>query len=236
LALGHPVTSEQTIATIWTVSVDQLREHTPAAEDLLVLLAFLAGDDIPRMLAAQHPDRLPERLAATVNDPIAYRHAIAGLRRYSLLKTSPDGQMLSLHRLVQAVTRHQLDPEQQRHWATIAPGLVRAGFPDRLGDPTVWPAYAQLLPHALVVIDHASAHGIEAEATTWLLREAGAYLSQRAEHQQARALFERALTIDEARLGADHPSTATNPKIHGEQAGGSTRRSRVQAVSRCVPA
>src|SRR6266540_711338 len=27
----------------------------------------------------------------------------------------------------------------------------------------------------------------------------------------------------------------TNPKIHGEQAGGSTRRSRVQAVSRCVP-
>src|SRR6266508_3829652 len=32
-----------------------------------------------------------------------------------------------------------------------------------------------------------------------------------------------------------HVLADTNPKIHGEQAGGSTRRSRVQAVSRCVP-
>jgi tetratricopeptide (TPR) repeat protein len=206
-ALGRPATSEQTIATVWTVSVRQLREHTPAAEDLLVLLAFLAADDIPRALPAQHPDQLPERLAATVHDPLAYQQAIAALRRYSLLKTSPDGQTLAVHRLIQAVTRHELDPEQERSWASVALGLVQAAFPDRLGDPTAWPEYTELLPHALAVIDHASAHGIEADATTWLLQEAGVYLWQRAEHQQARALHERALAIDEARLGKDHPDT-----------------------------
>jgi hypothetical protein len=70
-ALGRPATIEQTIATIWTVSLRHLREQTPAAEDLLVLCAFLAADDIPSSLPAEHYAQLPERLAATVQDPLA---------------------------------------------------------------------------------------------------------------------------------------------------------------------
>jgi hypothetical protein len=93
-ALGRPATSEQTIATIWTVSVRQLRQLTPAAEDLLVLLAFLSADDIPRALPAQHLDQLPKRLAAAVRNPLAYQQTLGALGRYSLLKTSPDGQTL----------------------------------------------------------------------------------------------------------------------------------------------
>jgi hypothetical protein len=34
-ALGQPVTSEQTIATTWMVSLQRLRQQAPAAEDLL---------------------------------------------------------------------------------------------------------------------------------------------------------------------------------------------------------
>jgi DNA-binding SARP family transcriptional activator len=58
-ALGHPATTEQTIATTWTVSLRQLRDQTPAAEDLLVLCAFLAADDIPHTLLVRHSDQLP---------------------------------------------------------------------------------------------------------------------------------------------------------------------------------
>jgi hypothetical protein len=71
-ALGRPATTEQTIATTWTVSMQRLRERTPAAEELLVLCAFLAPDDIPRGLPTQYPEVLPERLAATVRTPLAY--------------------------------------------------------------------------------------------------------------------------------------------------------------------
>jgi tetratricopeptide (TPR) repeat protein len=207
-ALGHAATTEQTIATTWTVSVQRLRQQTPAAEDLLVLYAFLAPDDIPRGLPTQYPEVLPERLAATVRAPLAYQRAIGALRRYSLLKTSQDGQALSMHRLVQAVTRQQLDPEQERQWVTTTLQLVRAAFPNRHRDPAAWPDYARLLPHALAVTDHSSAGDIDVDETTWLLNEAGLYLRQRADYSQARTLLERALAIREARLDPHHLDTS----------------------------
>jgi tetratricopeptide (TPR) repeat protein len=207
-ALGQPATTAQTIATTWAVALHQLRQQTPAAEELLVLLAFLAGDDIPRLLPAEHATLLPERLAATVADPLAYQQTIAALRRYSLVKTSTDA--LSVHRLVQAVVRERLDPNQRRQWATAALRLVRAAFPTQLFDPAAWPAYARLLPHALAVSGHATTPAIDPEMTAWLLHRAGAYLFERADYPQAHNLHEQALAIREACLGPDHPDTATS--------------------------
>jgi tetratricopeptide (TPR) repeat protein len=206
LALGQPATTAQTIATTWAVSLDQLRQQAPAAEDLLVLLAFLAADDTPRRLLAEHAAELPERLAATVADPLAYQQTIAALRRYSLLKTSADS--LSVHRLVQAVVRQQLDHDQQQHWASAALHLVCAAFPTEPLDPAVWPASARLLPHALAVTDHATTLSVGPQTTAWLLAEAGAYVFERADYPHARKLHERAVAIREARLGPDHPDTA----------------------------
>jgi tetratricopeptide (TPR) repeat protein len=145
-----------------------------------------------------------------VRDPLGYQQAIGALRQYSLIKISQDRQALSVHRLVQAVTRQQVDPEQQDQWATAALRLLRAAFPDRLGDAAAWSEYARLLPHALAVVEHTAAGGIDFDQTAWLVGEAGVYLWQRAEHQQARRLHGCALAIYEARLGAEHPDTATS--------------------------
>jgi tetratricopeptide (TPR) repeat protein len=205
-ALGQPITTAQTIATTWAVSLHQLRQHAPAAEDLLVLCAFLAPDDIPRPLPAEHGTQLPKRLAATVTDPVAYQQTIAALRRYALVKTSTD--FLSVHRLVQAVVRQQLDPNQQRRWASVALHLVRAAVSTEPIDPAIWPVYAQLLSHVLAVTGYAVAVAVDPKTTAWLLNHAGSYLSERADYQQARTLLERALAICEAHLGADHPDTA----------------------------
>ena len=206
LALGQPATTAQTIATTWAVSLQRLRQQAPAAEDLLALCAFLAADDIPRSLPAEHAALLPERLAATVADPLGYQQTIAALRRYSLVKTSTDS--LSVHRLVQAVVRQRLDPDQQQHWASAALHLVRAAFPTEPFDPAGWPASARLLPHALAAVVHATTLGIDPETTAWLLHQVGAYVFVRADYPQARKLQVRALAIRETRLGADHPETA----------------------------
>jgi tetratricopeptide (TPR) repeat protein len=200
---GRPATTEQTVATVWSVSVERLRTRTPAAEDLLCLCAYLAADDIPQSLPADHPDVLPERLATTVRDPLGYQRAIAGLLGYSLIKISEEGQRISLHRLVQAVTRQQLGTEQQRLWATAALRILRVAFPDRRGDPQAWPTYARLLPHALAVTSHAEALDIERESTIWLLRQAAIYLWRRADYSQARSLHEHILAILESRQDAD---------------------------------
>jgi tetratricopeptide (TPR) repeat protein len=205
-ALGQPATTAHTIATTWAVSLQRLRQQAPAAEDLLVLCAFLAADDIPRSLPVEHAALLPERLAATVADPLAYQQTIAALRRYSLVKTSTDN--LSVHRLVQAVVRQRLDPDQQPHWTSAALHLVRAAFPTEPFDPAGWPTCARLLPHALAVAGHATTVGVDPETTAWLLGRAGAYVSARADFPRARRLHEQALHIREARLGPDHPDTA----------------------------
>jgi tetratricopeptide (TPR) repeat protein len=205
-ALGQPATTEQTIATTWTVSLDRVRTEAPLAEDLLTLAAFLAPDDLPRALLAEHADALPEPLAAAVGDRLELPQVLGALRRYSLATVTAD--TLSVHRLVQAVVRHALEPALARVWAAAAVGLVRAGFPDQAGDVEAWPAAARLLPHALAATDHADVLAADPTATAGLLEDAGRYLDGRAEHTQAKTLHERALSIREAQLGPQDPNTA----------------------------
>ena len=82
--LGRPATSEQTIATIWSVSLQHVRSQAPVAEELLRLCAFLAPDGIPRDLLQDHPEMLPEPLATAIRDRVEYQQALATLGRYSL--------------------------------------------------------------------------------------------------------------------------------------------------------
>ncbi len=205
-ALGRPATTEQTIANTWTVSLDRVKNEAPAAQDLLCLCAFLAPDDLPRGLLADYHDQLPEPLAAALGDRVGFQQVLGALRRYSLATVTPE--TISVHRLVQAVVRHGLDPERARGWAAAAVGLVRAAFPDEPEDVETWPTAARLLPHALAATDHASTLGADLTATSGLLHEAGRYLWGRAEHAQAKTLHQRALAIREAHLGPDHLGTA----------------------------
>jgi tetratricopeptide (TPR) repeat protein len=205
-ALGRPATTEQTIATTWTVALDRVRTEAPLAEDLLALAAFLAPDDLPRAVLAEHADALPKPLAAAVGDRLELPQVLRALRRYSLATVTSD--TLSVHRLVQAVVRYALDPALARMWAAAAVGLVRASFPDQAHDVEAWPAAARLLSHALAATDHADLLGADPPATAGLLEDAGRYLTGRAEHTQAKTLHERALSIRETELGPHDPDTA----------------------------
>jgi tetratricopeptide (TPR) repeat protein len=228
LALGRPATTEQTIATTWTLSLQRLREQAPAAEDLLSLCAFLGADDIPRPLFAECADQVPERLATAMTDPLTTAQTIGVLRRYALITTTSDG--VSMHRLVQAVVRCQLDPIQEQYWTASALRLIRAAFPPEKTEHEDEAAqvYARLLPHALAVTSHGERLGVDPEATAWLLIETGSYLWQQAAHEQACITLERARVIAESGLGHDHPITARSLNKLGCVLGdhGDYRRSR----------
>jgi tetratricopeptide (TPR) repeat protein len=205
-ALGRPATTEQTVATTWTAALQRLRERAPAAEDLLTLCAFLAADDIPRSLPGQHPGVLPERLAAAAASPVLYQQNIGQLRRYALVKTT--GDSFSVHRLVQAVVRHNLGPDDQRRWAATAVGLVLTAFPNQPDDVAGWPAAARLFPHALAATDLASAVDADPKSTGWLLNLAAAYLQRRGQFTESRPLLTRAVAILEEALGPSDPAVA----------------------------
>jgi tetratricopeptide (TPR) repeat protein len=207
-ALGRPVTSEKTIATTWTVSLDRIRTEFPIARDLLRMCAFLGSGDLPRVLLTEHPEVLPEQLAVALRDQVAFQQALGAIRRYSLATVTTE--MINVHRLVQAVVRHQLDHDQAQEWAAAALRLVRAALPSDHTDRKAWPRYARLLPHVLAVTQQAQVLGIEPELAASLLNQAAVYLRARAVYQQARGLNERALALREAHLGPDHPDTATS--------------------------
>ena len=67
-----------------------------------------------------------------------------------------------------------------------------------------------LLPHSVVAADHAEQRQVEPDEVSYLLDRAAGYLQGRARYADAQRLFERALAIREARLGSDHPETATS--------------------------
>jgi hypothetical protein len=170
------------------------------------LAAFLAPDELPRALLAEHADALPDPLAAAVGDRLGFQQVLGALRHYSLATVTAD--TLSVHRLVQAVVRHALDPALARTWAAAAVSLVRAGFSDQAHDNETWPPSARLLFHAQAATDHADLLGADPPATAGLPTEAGHYLTGRAEHTQAKTLHQRALSIRETELGPRDPDTA----------------------------
>ncbi len=231
----RPADYPATVLTTWDVSLAAAERAMPAAGDLLRVLAFLAPDDIPRDLfgapgqnepAAPGPSPvageglapsgqglpgqesvLPPALAAALADGVGFDRAVAALARYSLITATPEA--LSVHRLVQAVTRARLaDPLL---WADAALSLVNAAFPQESNDARSWLVCARLRPHAEAVLDAAEGLATEPAATGRLLNQLAVYLQHSlAAYIAAAAFFERALAIWEQALGADHPNVATS--------------------------
>jgi tetratricopeptide (TPR) repeat protein len=197
--------SDTTVATTWELSFQQVDRRSPAAAALLNLCAFLAPDDISLDIVQQAP-KLPEPLAEAAADAVQFDDAIGALRRFSLVSRS--GDVLSVHRLVQAVTRERLAEEARKRWAAAAARTVNRAFPIDSDDVRTWPVCSRLLAHALAAADHCEPLKVAADETGRLLNQAGVYLKGRAEFARARACFERALKIAEAAYGPDHPKVA----------------------------
>jgi tetratricopeptide (TPR) repeat protein len=99
------------------------------------------------------------------------------------------------------------------HPLAVAVRLLRADAPrDIERDPRSWLRWALLLPHVLAVTGYLDGEEKPADAVlqeaSWLLNRAGTYLRVHARPNDARPLHERALAIDEAAYGPDHPDVA----------------------------
>ncbi|HJQ23982.1 MAG TPA: FxSxx-COOH system tetratricopeptide repeat protein [Blastocatellia bacterium] len=212
---GEPSTEyPATVATTWNLSFQSVEEENPAAAELLRLCAFFAPDAIPLKMLVEGAKHLPESLAATVRDAFLLDKAKMALRKYSLVEV--ENEKLTIHRLVQAVVRHALNEEAFKQWTGIAVHIVNAASPIETNDVRTWPIFTPLLPHAAIALSYAEATAFASNETSRLLSVVGVYLRTRAEYAQAKRMHERALAIDKAALGPDHPNVA----IHLSNLGG----------------
>ncbi|HEY0606328.1 MAG TPA: FxSxx-COOH system tetratricopeptide repeat protein, partial [Herpetosiphonaceae bacterium] len=203
---SEPTEYPTSITRTWDLAFQQVQQSSPAAADLLNLCAFLAPDDIPLDMIREGAEFLPETLKEAVQNPLALNKAIAALRRYSLIDL--DDGMLSVHRMVQAVTRDRLRQEERERWIESAVRLVNRAFPFDSDDVRTWAECARLLPHGLVVANYAEENQLAIDAIGRLLNQIGLYFRERAQFSEAKRSFERAVRIGEVSYGSDHPTVA----------------------------
>ena len=183
----------------FTAALTKVLETAPEAELLLGIAAFLAPDRIPL-------DIIDEEILSE----IALGEAVAALSDVSLVtpETLEDGTPgISVHRLVQQVMRERLGDGAEGA-AALATTLMSNAYPFDSDDVRFWPACRRLEAHAMAVLDHAPETGDAAQATSRLAFQHALHLKSRAEFAAAEPLYRRALEIDEASYGPDHPEVA----------------------------
>jgi tetratricopeptide (TPR) repeat protein len=205
---GRVVDHQDTIATLWSLSLDHLRARQPAAVQLLGLCAYLAPESIPLDLFTDHAEHLPPPLGGVAGDPLAFAETVGALLDYSLARRTGTG--LLLHRLVQAVIRQPGSDQPDPHPLPVVLDLLRADLPwEIMAGPENWPRWRQLLPHVLTATaHHDGVNPTAASATSWLIDRAAIYQHTHGRSAAARPLLERAVHIGEIAHGPDHPHVA----------------------------
>src|SRR5947209_11725661 len=200
----HP---ESVGATV-SLALGKVERANPAAAELLRFCAFLDPDAIPEEILTDGAADLGSVLAPVAGDPVALDAALADLRRYSLLRRNPESKTLTIHRLVQAVLKDQLDEQGQRQWAERSVRAVCRTFP--VGEFANWQQCQRLLPHALSCMTLLKHWNMSFVETAQLLERAGNYLMQRDQYQEAEPLLKQAAALHEQILGLEHPEVATS--------------------------
>ncbi|GGP82258.1 tetratricopeptide repeat protein [Streptomyces melanogenes] len=208
---GAEVTaSDATIARVWRVTLDRIAEQQPLATNLLRILAWYA------------PDHIPTMLLDGAGSPAAVHRSLGLLTAYSMATADPSTDTLSVHRLVQALSRtpdspatdvtghHDPDPHRRPHLINQArdeaTNLLSDFLTSTWDDPVHWPAGRILLPHANALVDHApAAH--DTVTTMEVLNSTGLFLAGQGMNVRAIRHFDRAASSGRRVLGDDHPKT-----------------------------
>jgi tetratricopeptide (TPR) repeat protein len=176
-----------TLRATWELSFERLQGEEPEAVTLLNVLAHLAPEDVPRSLL------LPRGTAEVIpGGELALDRWLAALRRYSFVTV--EGDAVSVHRLLQTVTRDRMTAEERDGAAERALRQVEAAFP-RVAVGTSWMECARLLPHAIATLGYAAHREATAICVANLLVRTGRYLSASGLVDAAVKHLERSISI-----------------------------------------
>lgn len=202
----HSYDHPNSVAATWSLSFQQVEQESPAAADLLRLLAFLDPEVIPEEIITLGRAELGPILGSAVSDPLQIDMLVELLLRYSLIRRVSKARSLSMHRLVQVVLKDGMDMDTQRMWEERTTRAMNCAFPNV--EPQNWERCQRLLIHV-----QRCANFVEEDMPIFteaarLFTEAAAYLAERAQYKQAENLLLIALVGREQILSANHPDTA----------------------------
>jgi tetratricopeptide (TPR) repeat protein/transcriptional regulator with XRE-family HTH domain len=199
------------VSTTFTLAITAVAKSHPAALDLLHVCALLQPDAIPEELFLQGGKYLGVKLANITASEMAWNQLMAYACGYSLLVRQPEHQIVSLHRLVQAVLLDGMTETEQQVWKRRVIEALNAVFPEPSENTTsaIWKRCERLLPHVLLR-SHQAGGTSDSLACASLDYKTAFYLYQRGQYTEAEQLFQYALQMRERALGPDHPDVAAS--------------------------
>jgi tetratricopeptide (TPR) repeat protein len=184
-----PLNYNDTVAGTWRTAFEQIRIERPSTARLLHLCSLMEASHIPILFLVQNsqPDSAP-------TSPLELDEDVALLLRYSLVER--ESRFLSIHRLVQLITRdHLASMNQLKPMCQTALEIMKSAFQFDADDVATWPPCTELLPHVLAVCEHARRMKIETEVVGDLYYLAASFLDSRGALLEARRLHTIALEI-----------------------------------------
>lgn len=145
MAEGKASEYPMSMTAAWKLSVARLRQVLPEAQELLRCCAFFGPDPIPRDVFRRGAQTSGTRISELLANPILLASAIRELGRFALIKI--DGQTLSVHRLIQALIRDDLDVTEQSNYRHDVHAILASGTPKNPSDGARWPVFAALVSH-----------------------------------------------------------------------------------------
>ncbi|WP_316770108.1 FxSxx-COOH system tetratricopeptide repeat protein [Streptomyces sasae] len=229
LSLSRPTDYPEPVGAIWNVSIQRLKERSPAAVRLLQLCAFFAaepisldnlvyGDEMTRVLAEDDP---------SLQEKMVLGQVIREIGRFALAKIDRAAGTIQVHRLVQAVIRDQLTPRAQEDAQHIVHRVLAGARPpgeEPIDDPKYQPVFEAIWPH----LEASEASTCDEPGTRQLLIDRLRYLWKRGDLDRANAfgaelhtLWERQLAHSRARVAQLEREKADGGAAPGPGAGGS---------------
>ena len=206
LALNKPLDYAKPVVAAWNLSIDRLKQESPASVRLLQILAFCSPDSISATLLysdAMLGCLLPYDKLLT--QKLMIGRVLREISRYALVRVEQGTESVQIHRLVQAVIRSQMSEEEQvgaRHEVhkILTGARPRQGETD---DPANWSTYDIIWPH----LGPSVAEECDYPPTRQLLIDWVRYQWKHGEFEAALTLARRLQDVWTSGLGPDHQQT-----------------------------
>lgn len=194
---GHP----ESVTATFRLICQRLEQDYPIAAHVLRVCALLHAEAIPEEIFVEGAFHLGPVLEPLAAEPLQFDATVTTLRTFSLVQRYPETHTLSIHRLVQVVLQEEMSASEHTQWCRRAIHALNALFPEAL--PEAWQQCERLLPHVLSCAALISDQEGE-QSLAELLRKAADYLRERAQHEQAHILYQRAWSIWKHVIASEH--------------------------------
>tara|TARA_Y100001954_G_scaffold239100_2_gene311067 strand:+ start:234 stop:1583 length:1350 start_codon:yes stop_codon:yes gene_type:complete len=185
-------------------AVKEVENEAPGGAEALYMAAMLAETPLPYDFALSI-EGTPHN-PSLINPAAAFFAATATidpLVNRGLIKTDVDEQLYQLHDDVRNAIRQSLSPEDAVEWASRAIYALNLILPD--AEPQNWSTVEWLMPHIQACRDLVDQLDVNTAAANRVLHQAGFSLYHQQQYGKAAELLDKALSVDVALKGRQHP-------------------------------